>query len=300
MLAHLAAAFLSLAFLASVVRISVPYALAALGGTWSERSGVVNIGLEGMLLIGAFAATVGAERAGSGLAGVVAGAAAGAAVGALYALLVVRFRGKQIVCGVAINLLADGLTRFLLKATYDSSSNSPRVDAWSWGGAGLLASLTHPLVIATVLLVVASHVLLYRTPFGLRVRAVGEHPEAAASLGVKPARVRVVALIASGALAGLGGAWLAADQRQFVAGMSNGRGYIALAAMIFGKWRPSWVAAAALVFGAAEATQNALQTAGVGVPEWLVQMLPYVITMVTLAGFIGRATPPRALGEPLR
>jgi len=155
-------------------------------------------------------------------------------------------------------------------------------------------------VIATVLVIVASHVLLYRTPFGLRVRAVGEHPEAAASLGVRPARVRVTAILLSGALAGLGGAWLAADQRQFVAGMSNGRGYIALAAMIFGKWRPAWVAAAALVFGAAEATQNALQTAGVGVPGWLVQMLPYVITMVTLAGFIGRAVPPRALGQPLR
>jgi len=113
--------------LALVIVIAVPYALAALGGTWSERSGVINIGLEGMLLVGAFAATVGAERAGSGAAGAVAGAAAGALLAAIYALLVVRFRGDQIVCGVAVNLLADGLTRFLLKATYDSSSNSPRV-----------------------------------------------------------------------------------------------------------------------------------------------------------------------------
>jgi simple sugar transport system permease protein len=286
-------------FAAAVLRISVPYALAALGGTWSERAGVVNIALEGMLLTGAFAANVGAERLGSGVGGALAGAAAGAALAGLYALLVVRFRGDQIVCGVAVNLLADGLTRFGLKAIYDSSSNSPKVLVWSWGGAGLGASLVHPLVITALAAIALSHVALYRTPFGLRVRAVGEHPEAAASLGVGPARVRVAALLLSGALAGLGGAWLAADQRQFVAGMSNGRGYIALAAMIFGRWRPSRAALAALLFGAAEATQNALQTAGVGVPEWLIQMLPYVLTMVTLAGFVGRATPPRALGRPL-
>jgi simple sugar transport system permease protein len=289
-------------FAAAVLRVSVPYVLAALGGTWSERAGVINIALEGMLLTGAFAATVGAERLGSGAGGALAGALAGAALAGLYALLVVRFRGDQIVCGVAVNLLADGLTRFGLKAIYDSSSNSAKVLVWSWGGAGFGASLLHPLVIAALGAIVLSHVALYRTPFGLRVRAVGEHPEAAASLGVRPARVRVAALLISGALAGLGGAWLAADSREFVAGMSNGRGYIALAAMIFGRWRPSRAALAALFFGAAEATQNALQTAGVGVPEWLIQMLPYVLTMVTLAGFVGRSYkhgPPRALGRPL-
>jgi simple sugar transport system permease protein len=130
------------------------------------------------------------------------------------------------------------------------------------------------------------------------LRAVGEHPEAARSLGVDAARVRWQALLLAGALAGLGGAWLAADQRQFVAGMSNGRGYIALAAMIFGHWRPARAAAACLLFGLAEALQIALQAAGVGVPGWAVQMLPYALTMVTLAGFIGRATPPAALGRP--
>jgi simple sugar transport system permease protein len=286
----------TLAFLAAVIRISVPYALAALGGAWSERSGVINIALEGILLVGDVAATVGAAAT-SSLGGAVAGTAAGALVAALYALIVVRWRGDQIVCGVAINLLADGLTRFLLKAIYGSSSNSPRVDAWRWGGAGLGAALTHPLVLATVALILISHWSLYRTPFGLRVRAVGEHPAAAASLGVRPARVRWAAVIIGGALAGLGGAWLAADQHQFVAGMSNGRGYIALAAMIFGKWTPLGAAAAALFFGAAEATQNSLQTAGVGVPAWLVQMFPYLITVIALAGFIGRATPPAALGK---
>ncbi len=280
---------LTLGFAAAVVRITVPYALAALGGTISERSGVINIALEGLLLIGAFTATMGAWFGHGAVAGVLGGVAGGAAFGALYALLVVTLRGDQIVCGVALNLLADGLTRFLLKATFDSSSNSPRIDAWGDVGTRLIA--------LTVGLVALFHVVVYWTPFGLRLRAVGEHPEAAASLGVKPARIRWVALILAGALAGLGGAWLAADQRQFVAGMANGRGYIAIAAMIFGGWRPVRAAAACLVFGFAEALQIALQAAGVGVPGWAIQMLPYVLTMVTLAGFIGRSRAPRALGR---
>jgi simple sugar transport system permease protein len=283
------ATILSLGFFAAVVRITVPYALAALGGTLSERSGVINIALEGLLLIGAFTATLGASIGHGAIAGVVGGVAGGAAFGALYALFVVTLRGDQIVCGVALNLLADGLTRFLLKATFDSSSNSPRIDAWGHVGTRLIA--------LTVGLVALLHVVVYKTRFGLRLRAVGEHPEAAESLGVRPARVRWAALVAAGALAGLGGAWLAADQRQFVAGMSNGRGYIALAAMIFGKWRPAWAAAACLLFGLAEALQIALQAAGVGVPGWAVQMLPYVLTMITLAGFIGRSHAPRALGR---
>lgn len=285
------ATLVSLGFFAAVVRITVPYALAALGGTLSERSGVINIALEGLLLIGAFTATIGAYVGHGATAGVIGGVVGGAAFGALYALLVVTLRGDQIVCGVALNLLADGLTRFLLKATFDSSSNSPRIDAWGAVGTRL--------IVLTVALVALFHVVVYRTPFGLRLRAVGEHPDAAASLGVRPARIRWIALILAGALAGLGGAWLAADQRQFVAGMSNGRGYIALAAMIFGGWRPVRAAAACLLFGVAEAMQIALQAAGVGVPGWVVQMLPYVLTMVTLAGFIGRAQPPRALGKTL-
>jgi simple sugar transport system permease protein len=279
----------SFGFVAAVVRITVPYALAALGGTLSERSGVINIALEGLLLIGAFGATLGAWAGHGALGGLAGGVAAGAAFGALYALLVVTLRGDQIVCGVGLNLLADGLTRFLLKATFDSSSNSPRIAAWGDVGTRLIA--------LTCVLVAVVHVIVYKTPFGLRLRAVGEHPAAAASLGVAPARIRFTALIAAGALAGLGGAWLAADQRQFVAGMSNGRGYIALAAMIFGGWRPIRAAAACLLFGLAEALQIALQAGGVGVPGWAVQMLPYVLTMITLAGFIGRSQAPRALGR---
>jgi simple sugar transport system permease protein len=281
---------LTLGFALAVVRITVPYALAALGGTLSERSGVINIALEGLMLFGAFAATVGAWFGHSAVWGVTAGLLGGALLAALYAFLVVKLRGDQIVCGVALNLLADGMTRFFLKSLYDSSSNSPRVAAWGEIGSQLIG--------ATLILVVLLHAIVHFTPWGLRLRAVGEHPAAAASLGVRVARLRFLAVVASGALAGLGGVWLAADQRQFVANMSNGRGYIALAAMIFGKWQPAWAALACLLFGLAEALQIALQAAGVGVPAWAVQMLPYVLTMVTLAGLIGRATPPRALGRP--
>ena len=283
------AALFTLGFAAAVVRITVPYALAALGGTLSERSGVINIALEGLLLAGAFSATLGAFYGHGALLGILGGVLGGVVVAALYALLVVRLGGDQIVCGVALNLFVDGMTRFWLKATFDSSSNSPRIDAWGHVGG--------PLIVLTIGLVALVQLAVYRTPFGLRLRAVGENPEAARSLGVDPAGVRWQALLAAGALAGLGGAWLAADQRQFVAGMSNGRGYIALAAMIFGHWRPARAAAACLLFGLAEALQITLQAAGVGVPAWAVQMLPYVLTMVTLAGFIGRPTPPAALGR---
>jgi len=283
----------ALAFAAAVLRISVPYALAAIGGAWSERAGVINIALEGLLLLGAFAATLAAWAAHSAAVGVLAGVSAGVVISALYALLVLRLRGDPIVCGVAINLLADGASRFFLKAVFDSSSNSPRIEVFGGRTTELV------LVIGALLLVAGSQWTLSRTAFGLRVRAVGELPRAAASLGIVVGRVRLGAVLLGGALAGLGGAWLAVEQRQFVAGMSNGRGYIALAALIFGKWRPAWAATAALMFGLAEATQIALQAAGIGLPAWLVQMLPHVLTLVTLAGLIGRAKPPKALGHSL-
>jgi simple sugar transport system permease protein len=280
---------IALAFLAAVLRISVPYVLGALGGVWSERAGVIDIGLEGMLLAGAFAATVGAFFTHSATGGLACGMAGGAALAALYALLVLRFRGDQIVCGVALNLFADGATRFLLKDLFGSSSNSPVIAAWG--------QLAVPVVMATLALVLVSQLALERTRFGLRVRAVGEHPAAAASLGVSVARVRWLAVLGGGALAGLGGAWLAADQHQFVAGMSNGRGYIALAALIFGGWRPMWALAASLLFGFAEAAQIALQAAGIGLPAWLVQMMPYLFTMIALATARRRRRAPSALGQ---
>jgi simple sugar transport system permease protein len=288
-------AIFTLGLLAAVVRISLPYVLAALGGTWSERAGVVNLALEGMLLGGAFAGTVGAFFSGSALVGFATACAAGVAIALLYALLVLRFRADQIVTGVALNLMVDGLTRFALKAVFDSSSNSPRVEAFATSTPLAL----DPVVLLTVAAVIASHWFLGNSRFGLRVRAAGEHPEAARSLGVSVATVRLWALVLAGLLCGLGGGWLAYQQRKFVSGMSNGSGYIALAALIFGKWRPLGALGGALLFGTARALQIAIAASGGRIPDWLVHMFPYVLTMVALAGLVGRSTPPKALGRPL-
>lgn len=292
---------IALAFAAAVVRITVPYALAALAGTLSERAGVVQLALEGMLLVGAFAATVGADAAHSAAVGVAAAAAAGGALAAGYAAVVLFLRADQIVVGVAVNLFADGITRYLLKVRYDSSSNSPRVEAFAAlsGHGGLAHALLHPLVLATVAATALTTFLLARTVFGLRLRAVGEHPAAARSLGVDPRRVRFCAVVLGGLLAGTGGAFLAADQHQFVAGMSAGRGYIALAALIFGRWRPLYAVLACLLFGAAEALEIRLQTGGGPIPGWAIQMLPYVLTLAVLGGLRRKGSgAPAALGKP--
>jgi len=278
-----------LSLIPQALRISVPYALAAVGGSLCERAGVVNLALEGMLLSGAFAAAVACHFAGAG-AGLLAAVAAGVGVAALHALCTIRFRADPIVSGVAINLLAAGGTRFLLTTLFSSATNSPRIDGLdvgAWRG-----------VVVMLLLAGMAHLAMSRTAFGLRLRAVGEHPEAADALGVSVRWTRVWAVLLSGALASLGGAWLAFDQHKFSDGMSAGRGYIAIAAMILGRWTPLGALFASLMFGTAEAAQIALQTAGVGLPGPLVQAIPYVLTMVALCGIIGRTRAPLALGRP--
>ena len=292
-----------LLFLAATLRISVPYTLAALGATINERGGVINIGLEGMMLHGALAYTLGAAWTGNAWAGVVAAVLAGVLTGALHALVTVRFRADQITSGLGINLLAAGLTKFVLKAVFGSSSNSSRVvglPEWHLPGLsdlpGLGPVLSSPLVLLTVALVLGGHWLLFRSVFGLRLRSLGERPEAGATLGLRVGLDRTLGLLVSGGLAGLAGAWLASEQHSFTDGMTGGRGYIAIAAMIVGKWTPFGAAAACLLFGAAEAVQIALQ--GSAFPNELLQMMPYLVTMLALAGFIGRAVAPAALGIP--
>lgn len=297
------ASVLSLAFVAQVLRITVPYALAALGGVMSERSGVINIALEGILLTGAFTCTVAASRidfvagsdAESVAAGVLFGALGGVFVAAIYALAVIRFEADQIVAGVAINLLAYGLTRYLLKLIFGSSSNSPPMPGF---GRNILEN---PVFWMFVVIGVAIWTLVGHTRFGLRLRAVGDHPEAADTMGVRVNRVRWLAVLAAGALAGLGGAWMALSINSFVAEMSGGRGYIALAAVIMGSWRPQWAVAACLLFGTAEAIQFQLEASQItAIPNELTKTFPYVLTMVALAGFIGRSRPPAGLGKPYR
>ena len=284
---------LSLTFLTQVLRITMPYALTAMGGVLSERSGVVNIALEGIMLMGAFGAAAGAfDSGGSVPIALIYGMAGGVMTAALYAVAVITFKADQIVTGVAINLLAFGLTKYLLKVFYDSSSNSPSIEGF---GGDLFAN---PVFWLAVLLVPVVHVIVARTRWGLRVRAVGEHPEAAHTLGVSVNAIRWQAVLGSGVLAGLGGAWLLLSGSSFVDGMSNGRGYIALAAVIMGSWRPLWACAASLLFGFAEAIQINLQTYGIGVPSELAAVFPHVLTMITLAAFIGRSRTPAALGRP--
>jgi len=289
---------LLIAFLAQTFRIAIPYLFASAGGVISERVGLIGLTLEGYMLGGAFCAVVVSETTGSPWLGVLAGSAGGALLALLYAVGTVRFRANQVIVGVALNLLVVGLTRFFLRLLYDSSSNSPRVAGFTveQSGTGFTALAQNPLVWLGVLSVVLVAWLLYRTPFGLRVRAVGEHPQAAASVGVPVNRVRYLAAALSGAIAALGGVYLALDQHQFTDGMTAGRGFIALAATIFGRWDPKRVALACLLFAAAETFQIQLQGSEV-IPSQFVEMIPYVLTIVALAGVVGKATGPAALGK---
>ncbi len=295
---------LSLAFLVQILRISVPYAFAALGGTASERGGVPNIGLEGILLGGAFGFVLGAHLTGDPWAGVASGVVAGVLVASVLGVAVIRFGADAIVAGVAINMLALGATKFLLKRVWDSASNSGRVEApaalLDGGGAAgaVLGLVSHPLVLLAAVLAAGSHVVLWHTRFGLRLQSCGEHPKAAAMAGVAVRRIRLAGVLLSGALAGLGGVWLAAEQHQFSDNMSGGRGYIALAAVVFGRWTPLGATAACLAFGSAEALQITLQGQGTGIPTQILQMLPYLLTIAALMGFRGRVRPPAALGRP--
>ena len=292
-MAELFLSLASLSFLSQVLRITIPYAMAAMGGVVSERSGVINIALEGILLMGAFGAAVGAYDTDNNIAvAMLYGVATGLLTAALYALAVVTFKADQIVSGVAINLLAYSVTPYLLKAFYNSASNSPKIQ----GFAGRL--FTNPVFWLALALVAAVHIVISRTRWGLRARATGDHPEAAHTLGVSVNAIRWQAVLASGALAGFGGSWLALAGNGFVAEMSAGRGYIALAAVIMGSWRPLWAFAASLLFGFAEAVEFNLQMFDLGIPQELTHTFPYVLTMVALAGLIGRSRSPAALGRP--
>lgn len=288
---------IALLFLAQTLRIAIPYLFAAAGGALAERSGVVSLTLEGFMLGGAFGAVIGAHYTGSAWIGVVTGVAAGLLLGGVHALCSIRFKADQIVVGVAINLFAVGITRFFLQLAFDSSSNSPRVAGFAGTSSGSAAAfLANPLVWLGIVVMPALAFVISRTTFGLRVRAVGEHPLAAASVGVPVNAVRYAAVLSSGALAALGGVYLALDQHQFTDSMTAGRGFIALAAVIFGRWDPLRAGLACLLFAGAETLQIQLQTAQL-IPSQFVAMIPYVLTIVAVAGVVGRSTPPSALGK---
>jgi general nucleoside transport system permease protein len=281
-------------FLTQMIRIAIPYLFAASGGVIAERSGIISLSLEGYMLTGAFSATLGAHYTGSAWIGVLAGIFGGLVFGLIHAVATIRYRADQVVTGIAINLLAIGVTRFFLKLAFASSSNSPRVNGF--GGNIAMHGFDNPLLWMGLLVAPALAFVLYRTPFGLRVRAVGEHPAAAESLGIKASRIQYIAVAISGMLAALGGVFLALDQHQFTDQMTAGRGFIAVAAVIFGRWDPVRAALACLLFAAAETLQIQLQGNQL-IPSQFIEMIPYLLTIIALAGVVGRAVPPAALGK---
>ncbi|WP_353892027.1 ABC transporter permease [Proteinivorax hydrogeniformans] len=285
----------SLSMMFAGLRMATPLILASLGGILSERSGVINIALEGMILTGAFFAVWGSYTTGNPWFGVLLAIVAGMVLASIHALVSVYFKADQVVSGTAINILATGLTVYLLQILFGVSGTSPRavrLPAWSLGTVSF-----NPMVYLALILVPIIWFVLYKTPWGLRIRAVGEHPQAADTVGINVNRWRFICVTLSGAFAGLAGVSIAIGEGSyFVNGMSSGRGFIALAAMIFGKWNPFGALGASLLFGFTEAI--ALRADFQYIPSQLVRTLPYIITIIVLAGFIGKARPPKAVGKP--
>jgi ABC-type uncharacterized transport system permease subunit len=291
----------SIALVFSTIRLATPLVWAAIGGLYAERSGVINIALEGMMLAGAFTAAAVTFYAGSPWAGLAAAMVAGGLVAALLAVVCIRFRANEVVAGTGINILFLGLPAVVSSALFLSSGSTPQIPREQLvpelGQVSVLSFLALAVVCGTVY-------LLYRTPFGLRLSAVGENPEAADAAGVRVERLRYAAVIVSGVLAAVGGAYLSIGQSSlFTRNMTAGRGFIAVAALIFGKWRPVPTMMACLLFGFADALTIQMQgvaklPSGEDIPVQFVQMIPYVVTIVVLAGFIGHSRAPGALGVP--
>ncbi len=294
--------------LASTIRNATPLVFAALGGMFSERSGVVNIALEGLMLIAAFAGVVGAWLSGSALVGLLFALAAGLLFALLHALMCITFEADQIISGTAINLLALGGTGFVMVLIFGGGGTSPRVSGFKEVAIPLLSDipLIGPalfdqslLVYLMYTLVPITYFVIFRTPFGLRIRATGEVPEAVDTAGVSVARMRYYGVGLSGLLAALGGVYLSMGiLSAFSENMTTGRGFIALAALIFGRWNPVGAAGAALLFGFGLAVTY--QVPQEAIPIEFIQMIPYILTIVVLAGFGGRAIAPAAIGKPYR
>ncbi len=292
----------------SLVR-ATPIALAALSGIYSERSGVVNIGIEGMMLVGAFTSVVFASMTGSLLVGVIAGIISGALLGLLHALLSIRYLVNQIVSGAGIIILALGLTSFLQRSVLNNypDLNSPgsAIAAWPipvlWKIPVLGPVLFNqsPIIYTMIILLILTHVIMYSTRWGLHVRSVGEHPKAADTLGINVYRIRYISVLISGAIAGLAGSYMSIGAAgRFNEGMSAGKGFLGLAAMIFGNWNSGGAFIGSLIFGFFDSWQEKLSILQVGIPVDLLGMAPYIATMVVLAGIVGRARVPAADGIP--
>jgi ABC-type uncharacterized transport system permease subunit len=305
--ANLEKVFVWSALLAATLRFATPLLFGALGGIMSERSGVINVGLEGMMLMGAFFGIYGADATGSWFLGMLVGLAAGGVLGFVHAVFSIALRADQVVSGVAVNFLAAGITGYVFIAHYGDQGTPGEVpsvptvtlpvikDLGFFGDAiGQMSLLTW----MALLLVPLMALYLYRTPAGLRLRSVGEKPRAADSVGIAVGRTRYLAVVASGCLAGLGGVYLSvALVHSFNEGMTAGRGFIALAVVIFGGWRPYGALAGACLFGFSSAVAQRLPAFSESLAV-LFQALPYVLVLIVVAGLIGRSRPPAAIGIP--
>jgi ABC-type uncharacterized transport system permease subunit len=296
---------------AATLRLAAPIALAALGGTVTERSGVTNIALEGSMLVGCFFGVVAADRSHSVWIGLAVALLAGVLLAGLHAYASITLRADQIVSGMALNILALGLTTYLDYQLYGTTGTPADLPTLPDVQLGFLKGVPYVgdaigsqnLMVWTMgALVVLLQLFLFRTVIGLRLRAVGEHPRAAETVGIDVRRIRYAAVLASGALAALGGAYLSLGvAHSFTDGMTGGRGFIGLAAMIFGRWTPVGALAASLIFGYGNALSTSLQGTSIGdvkVPVQLLGTLPYILTILAVAGFVGRSRPPAADGLP--
>ncbi len=307
--------------LESTLRLATPLLFACLAGLFSERAGIFDIGLEGKLLIGAFFSAAIAYWSGSAIIGLAAGIAASVTFALIHGVASITFRGNQLISGVAINFLAAGMTVVIAQSWFQQGGRTPalvgdarfsRLDLPFAAQVrevpvigplyGQVMSGHGILVYVGLLAVPLTWWVLYRTRFGLRLRAVGENPAAVDTAGVSVVRLRYAAVVITGVLCGIGGAYLSTSLAAgFVKDMSAGRGFIALAALIFAKWRPWQALGAVLLFGALEAIANQFPNLHLGfvtLPNQFMTALPYILTVVILAGFVGKAIPPRAGGEP--
>ncbi len=281
---------------------AVPLVLAALVGVVGERSGVINIGIEGQMLVAAFAGFFTAAATRSLVAGVAAGILAGALMGAFLAWTTVKWQMDQIIAGVVINIVATGITSFYYKQGATLPRVMPNISVPGLRSIPLIGPVffsAGPIALATIVIVFVLNFMLFRTRWGLRTRAIGEYPSAADTAGINVIRMRLVNVTLVGMLAGLAGAYLSMEATSsFERGMTSGRGFLALAIMIFGAWRPLRAGAAAIFFGFTAALASQLQSAGVHIPQQFINMLPYILTLVVLAAAAGRVRPPAAEGKP--
>lgn len=291
------------AILASTLRQSTPLILGALSGIFCERSGVVNIAIEGMMLVGAFIGFLANVYTGNLFLATLIAIAAGAVIGLFHAIMSITLKMDQIISGTVINILALELTGFFYQQGLTTQGKLTSVPIPFLSDLPLVGHVLFdnpPITYLSLVLVLVTHVILFHTTWGLRTRAVGEHPQAADTVGINVIAMRYANVIIGGGIAGLAGAFLTLEAvGSFERAMTNGRGFVALAVMIFGKWTPLGAWGAALLFGFANALQTQFQFLGVdAIPHQFIGMLPYVLTIVVLAGFVGRSRPPAAVGRP--